>query len=249
MRDRDFEALWSDATPGPPFRAAEVEGLPPAARRYFTHAIAEGTPRASAVRLSMRGEIRLKDEWEPFEAEQVIRAHRGFVWRATVRMKGISVKGSDRFVDGRGAVRWKLLGIIPVARAEGPEIARSAAGRAQIEGIWLPSALLEESLDWERVDATHAAARVRVGDHASRVELSVDDAGRLRAASMLRWGTPGGVDAPQEQAPFGCVVEDEGTFDGVTIPTLLRVGWYFGTERFEGEGVFFRCEVERAEFR
>lgn len=38
----------------------------------------------------------------------------------------------------------------------------------------------------------------------------------------------------------GGVVEREGTFDGYTIPTQLRIGWHFGNERFENEGEFFR---------
>jgi len=248
MRDRQLESLWEDAAAGPPFCAADLPPLPPAARRYFQHAIAEGTPLASAVRLTMRGEIRLETSWERFEAVQVIRAHRGFVWRARVRMRGLPVSGSDRFVDGEGAMRWKVLGLIPVVREEGPEVTRSAAGRAQIEGVWLPSALLAESLDWEG-DERHASAQVRVADHSGRVALDVDSEGRLERASMLRWGTPEGPETPQQRSPFGCVVEREATFGGYTIPSRLRVGWRFGTERFEDEGVFFRAEIESASFR
>jgi hypothetical protein len=36
------------------------------------------------------------------------------------------------------------------------------------------------------------------------------------------------------------VVEQEGSFGGYTIPTCMRVGWHFGTERFEREEEFFR---------
>lgn len=248
MKDADLEMLWSSAAPGDPFRVEDVAGLPEAARRYFTHAIAAGTPRAQAVRLKMHGTIRLRDSWDPFEAEQVLRVHRGFVWRATIRMKGLPVKGSDRWVDGEGRVRWKLLGVIPVANESGPEIARSAAGRASIEGVWLPSALLEASLSWEAADEHHAAARVRLGDEISRVELEVDDEGRLESAQMLRWGTPDGVGTEPRQEPFGCVVEREDTFDGYTIPSELRVGWHFGSPRFE-EGEFFRGVIDEARFR
>jgi hypothetical protein len=34
-----------------------------------------------------------------------------------------------------------------------------------------------------------------------------------------------------------------------TIPTRVRVGWYFGTSRFESEGEFFRATIEDAIFR
>jgi len=41
----------------------------------------------------------------------------------------------------------------------------------------------------------------------------------------------------------------ERAFDGYTIPTRLRIGWYFGSERFESEGEFFRVTIDRATYR
>lgn len=35
--------------------------------------------------------------------------------------------------------------------------------------------------------------------------------------------------------------------EGITIPTQLRVGWFFGSERFETEGEFFRVTVDHGE--
>jgi len=41
----------------------------------------------------------------------------------------------------------------------------------------------------------------------------------------------------------------ESTFSDYTIPTRLRIGWYFGTDRFEPYGEFSRCIVEEATYR
>jgi len=247
--DDDFDELWNTAPePGPPLTEGELAALPEPAQRYFRHVIAAGAPLASAVRLKMHGTFKMNGDWNRFEAEQVLRAHRGFVWRATIRMKGIPVKGSDRWIDGEGAVKWKLLGLIPVANASGPAISRSAAGRAQIEGVFLPPALLAEAIAWEEVDAEHTAARVRLGDEVSRVELGLGPAGELRDAMMLRWGTPEGIGTEPRQERFGCLVEAERTFGDYTIPSEVRVGWHFGTERWE-EGEFFRGTIDEAEFR
>lgn len=49
--------------------------------------------------------------------------------------------------------------------------------------------------------------------------------------------------------PADASLEEEATFDGYTIPTRVRVGWYFGTDRFEPEGEFFRCTLDAAVFR
>ncbi len=247
--DADFDELWNTAgEPGPPLRPEDLNALPEPARRYLTHAIAPGAPMASAVRLRMHGTFRLRGTWTPFEAEQVLRAHRGFVWRATMTMKGLPVRGSDRWIDGEGAMKWKLLGLIPVADESGPAISRSAAGRAQIEGVLLPPALVAETVAWEAVDADHTAARVRLGDEISRVELGLGEGGELRDAAMLRWGTPDGEGTEPRQERFGCLVEAERTFGSYTIPSELRVGWHFGTDRWD-EGEFFRATIDEAEFR
>ncbi|WP_224240455.1 DUF6920 family protein [Hyalangium gracile] len=247
-KDSAFDELWNDPiAPGAPFDPKDVAGLPSSARRYLEHAIAPGTPLASAVRLRMTGTIKLKDQWHPFAADQVIRWNRGFVWRAKVKMNGLPVTGSDRWIDGEGAMRWKLLGLVPIVTASGPDISRSAADRVQIESLWLPSVLVAPSVSWTEHDATHVGLNVSLRDRHAHCEYSLDEQGRLRTVSMLRWGDPQGQGFGS--LPFGGVAEEERTFGGFTIPSKLRIGWYFGTERFEPEGEFFRCTVEEAVYR
>lgn len=91
-----------------------------------------------ALRLKMSGEIRLGATWYPFRAEQVLTGQDEFVWAATVSMWGLPILGSDAYVAGKGAMRWKLLGLIPVAVAEGEDVSKSALGRMKAEQeIWL----------------------------------------------------------------------------------------------------------------
>jgi hypothetical protein len=68
-----------------------------------------------------------------------------------------------------------------------------------------------------------------------------------RTFEMPRWGNPEGGEFHSED--FGGIVEEERTFGGFTIPSKLRIGWYFGSDRFETEGEFFRCTVDEAEHR
>src|ERR1051325_7091135 len=109
-----LDELWNSAVPeARVFQSDLVTDLPEPARRYLEHAIAPRTPLAVAVRLRMRGEIKL-GQWLPFTAEQVIHWTRGSIWKATVRRGGIPIRGFDRLVDGQGAMSWKLFGVIPV---------------------------------------------------------------------------------------------------------------------------------------
>lgn len=249
--DPTLKDLWSSAPPGREVLTPEVlANHPPAVRWLLAHALPVGLPLPTAVHLTMQGELRLR-RWCPFTAEQVIVRGRGMIWEARVHMHGLPVKGWDRLVDGRGAMRWSLLGILPFLRADNADITRSARGRARAESLWLPSLFTDPTLRWRPRDDR----RVRVclppldqpeGDPEG-LELQLGPSGQVKAISLQRWGQPGG--GPYREEPFGAVVDAEGTFDGLTIPTELRAGWWPGTPRFEREGEFFRCRVTEARFR
>lgn len=246
--DTTLDSLWefTPAAAGRVFHPEQIASLPPVARKYLEHAIAPGTRLASAVRLRMHGEIKLK-RWLPFTAEQVIRRDHGMIWKATVRMFGLPIRGFDRLIDGEGAMHWKLFGLIPIMSASGTDITRSAVGRVAAESVWIPSAMCADDTSWVPRDANHAQARITVARIATDVDLGVDDDGRLMSIALQRWGNPHA--AQFHNAAFGGIAEQERTFDGYTIPTRLRIGWYFGSARFESEGEFFRVTVDDARFR
>ena len=239
--------LWESAPSAEQvFQAADLSHLPEATQRYLEHAIAPGTFLARAMRLRMHGEIRLQ-RWFPFKAEQVIVWDSGFIWRATVRMFGIPIRGSDRLIDNEGSMRWRLFGIIPVVTASGPDLTRSAAGRVAGEAVWLPSGLCGDDISWTTLDSSHIEARFTAHGESVELVLAIDEKGQIETVRLQRWGNPEGVEF--NYVDFGVIVEEEKTFDGNTIPTRLRAGWYFGTDRFESEGEFFRCTIDDAIYR
>ncbi|HYW92778.1 MAG TPA: DUF6544 family protein [Gammaproteobacteria bacterium] len=242
-----LERLWRAPTASDlRFGAEQLTWQPTDVRRYLEHSIAHGTPLATAVRLRMRGEIRL-GRWRPFTAEQVICSDRGMVWCAATRVAGLGLGGCDSILDAEGAMCWRLLGLLPVVRRRGPDITRSAAGRMQAEHVWLPSALCARKVVWSARGPGRIRAVFPVLGHPGAVELEVDRDGRLRRLHMQRWGAP--ANSPFSYLDFGAVAEKERTFSGYTIPSRLRVGWYPGSERFEHEGEFLRVTVENAAFR
>ena len=238
--------LWSSGgAPGERYRQDCVAHLPEPARRYIEHAITPGAPLARSVRLRMRGSIKL-GRWVRFEAEQVIHAGRGFMWAARVPLLTISlIRGFDRLLDGAGEMRWKLLGVVPIMSASGADITRSAVGRMEAESLWLPTMLVRDDVQWTARDGRHAVATFR--DSNNSIDFAIDAEGRLTSVSLQRWGSPDG--RAFRFIPFGGCVEEERTFDGYTIPTRVRVGWYFGSPRFDAEGEFFRATIEQATFR
>ena len=240
--------LWNSTPPSTGvFQPEQVASLPDGARRYLLYATAGGTPLASAVRLRMHGEIKLKDRWYPFSAEQIICGNRGMIWRAAVRMHGVSIRGSDSLLDGRGEMKWKPFGILPLIHASGPDITRSAAGRMNIESVWLPSMLFGDGMSWTAQDASHLHVSFAACNEAAEIDYDIDEKGQLKTVSMPRWGNPDNIRFRYEN--FGCVVEAERRFGGYTIPSRMRVGWSFATDRFESNGEFFRVTISEATYR
>ena len=242
-----LDALWESViSQERAFRPDDFAHLPDAARRYLEHAIAPGTTIASAVRLKMHGEIKLK-HWISFTAEQVVCWERGFIWSATAWMNRLPIVGSDRIIDGIGAMQWKLLGLFPVMTGTGDDITRSSAGRFHTELMLLPSALCRSDVTWSSPEASRLHASFMAQGEQAELDLTIGQKGQLKAAKLPRWGSPEGGE--HHYVDFGAIVEEEGTFCGYTIPTRLRVGWYFGTERFEAEGEFFRATIDDAIYR
>lgn len=239
-------ALESARPPeGAGFDPAILAGLPEPARRYLAAAVAAGARPARSVRLEMTGRFRLGAAWRPLAATERLAAG-GLAWRATVTAGALPISVYDTLGPDGAAMRAWGLGLVPVARADGPEVTRSAAGRLAAELIWLPSALLPGAgagATWEAVDADTARFRITLAGTPVAVDMRVNAAGLPVGIAMRRWGDPEGRGRFGE-VPFGAELSGHRTFDGHTIPTRVRVGWGTGADF----SPFMEAEVTAADF-
>jgi hypothetical protein len=120
-----------------------ITDLPAPARRWLTHAIAPGTPLWPSVQLYMHGQIRI-GQLRPFTARQILAPPAGYTWAATARLAGLPVTGYDQLSSRTGEMRWRLLRLIRVMAATGPDITRSARGRLAGEIALIPTAFRQE---------------------------------------------------------------------------------------------------------
>ena len=215
-----------------------LAGLDEPVVRYLTHAIAEGTPLAPGVRLRMSGRIRVR-LWLPFTADQECDG-RSFTWRARVgRGPFTPLVVTDRFAEGAGSMDGRLFGRVRAFHAEDPDTGRSAAGRAALEAILAPVGLLPGAgVAWRADDDDSIVAALEIPPERSEVRIGIDGGGAVRSVSALRWGKAG-QDA-FGYIPFGGHIHAERTFGGLTVPSRLSVGWWFGTPRDEP---FFEAEI------
>jgi hypothetical protein len=103
----------------------------------------------------MRGSVKLGSRWLRFRGHEVLSPHHGLLW--AVRMGGV-ITGSDRYLDAEGSMQWKVLGVVPVVNADGPDVSRSTAGRVGAEAVWVPTALLPRfGVSWRASDTSRPA--------------------------------------------------------------------------------------------
>jgi hypothetical protein len=242
----DRRAAWEDlTTPTAPverFDPATLVDLPGPARRLIEKSIRPGTELTPTVSIQMVGEIKLK-RWVPFRARQVIRVGEGFVWEATAGRPPIVFTGGDTFWQGKASLDFRLWRTIPVVRAAGPDIDRSAAGRLAAEtAAWAPQGLTPQmGATWTDVDATHATVSLPIRDQRVEVTVAVSQDGRLEEVTMQRWGDPDSNGFALHD--FGASVEAVTDVADITIASAGSVGWWWATDR-QDDGEFFRYLIQ-----
>lgn len=212
--------------------------IPARVVEYCRRCIPTPPDEPRGTHFEQKGEIRLGQgkPWLPFTAEQTCDAVRpGFVWHARVTMAPLmTCVVEDAFQDGHGRLDAKVLGLVPVAHARGPEIDRGEMQRYLAELVWCPMAFLHnpELRYREQPDGT---VRVWVGEESTYVDFTFDDAGNIvRAFTTTR--VRGDLAAAQ---PWEGRFFDDRDFGGIRAPARAEVGWHTP----EGPYLYWRGEI------
>ncbi|QPZ91733.1 DUF6544 family protein [Thioclava electrotropha] len=221
-------------TDPPRFSADMVADLPEPARRFFTFAIAEGTPLYTVARLEMQGRFGMGDKsapgYMPMRATQVLAAPHGFVWAMSGGASGMRLSGSD----SAKWTRFWIAGLAPVARFGGSaDHKRSAFGRYVAEAVfWAPAAVLPgPNVTWEPVSANIARMTMRHDGLEQAVDLTVAEDGRPEQVRFQRWSNAN----PQKRhrlQPFGGYLSEFRDLEGFRLPTHVEAGNDFESEAY-----------------
>ena len=229
------------------FDPTTLADLPPPAQRLLARALPSRTTLTSTVELSMDGEIKLGGRWLAFTAEQILSAGEGFVWSPVVGGRLVRFVGADLLTADDARMEFRLHGLVPVVRASGPDVRRSAQGRLAAETVaWLPQALTPQlGARWTPVDDERAIVTLDTAGADTDVEVVVDGDGRILRLGLDRWNSS--ADPPRVE-PFGGSVDSTFTAsNGVQISGRGDAGWGVGTAN-EADGTFFRYRITEATF-
>ena len=228
------------------FNHAMVAELPEPARRFFQFSIEEGARLWTVAEIDMGGQFSLgskeQPRYPPMQAWQILAAPHGFVWQ--LELPGaLPVSGSD----AGHWTRFRLLGLVPVARQGGDDDhTRSAFGRYVAEALlWTPAALLPgPGVEWKALSEHSARVTVRHQGLEQAVDLHVDAQGQPLHVQFMRWSNANAERIYREQ-PFGAVPSQFQPVQGFRVPLRVEAGNHYGTEAYFP---FFKAEVTALRF-
>lgn len=215
-REEPAERVEASASPSaavvdPSSRVTEddVHALPEPVRRYLRLSGAIGRPRVHRFRAAWRGRIRggPADPWMSFHAEQhnFVRVPARF-FHMKARRNGLPVDILHTFARDAATMRVRLLSLVPLVDASGPQLDRAETVTLLNDlCVLAPGALIDPSIEWEAIDADAARARYTVGENTVEAVLHFEGDGRLvdfvsddrlaasadgRTFERRRWSTP-----------------------------------------------------------
>ena len=211
----------------------DMEGLPEPVQRYLRYTQIIGKEKIKTVRLKQGGYFRMKEnqKWMPIKAEQYFNVNSvEFIWIAKVRVAPlVSIYAKDEFIEGKGNLVVKLLGLIKVVDAKGYEVDHGELMRFLAECIWFPSAFLSDYIRWEAIDNGSAKATISYkGINASAI-FHFNEKGEVTKITAKRYREVNGKFALEDWE--GQIVEYK-TFNGVIIPNKVNIIWKLKTGDF-----------------
>jgi len=243
--DRRARAQQGEQAQSSLITKAQVLGVPEPIQRYLNYAQVVGGEPIRTVSLKQEGVMRTQPgkPWLPFVAEQYFRTiPPAFLWRATMGVfPCLWIAATDRFSQGHGDMRIKLLSSIPMGNAHGPEMDQSELQRYLAEMIWFPTAWLTGAIEWQVIDAHSVKATMRESGVTAAVVLHVNELGQLTQVTAERYKEEHGR---YLLAPWSGQCHEYQEVEGMRIPTKIAITWHLPAEDF----TWFRCKITQIEY-
>lgn len=207
---RRVDAALCEPEPVRVLTDTDLEHLPAPVAQYVRRSGAVGQAHLRSFRARIHGRIRASTTkpWMTFTGEQVNtygpRPSRLFFIDAT--MFGLPVDVLHVFVDQSASMRVKLLSLITMVDAAGPDMDRSETVTVFNDMcIMAPAALVDAPIAWSEIDDHHVRGTFTNGAHTVRAELAFNDDHELvdfvsddrmvasadgKVFTRQRWSTP-----------------------------------------------------------
>lgn len=203
-----------------------ITSYPAPVQRWLRYSGVVGKEMVSTVYITQKGEMRLNPEqkqWFKSYSQQYFTVTiPSFIWKVSMNIYLLPVIGRDMFVDGKGEMKIKLIGLIPIAVAgDNFKIHQSALQRFLGEISWFPQAALKPYIHWEAIDESSARATITYRGVTGSAVFYFNSKGELIKFVAMRYKDIND-DKPTE---WVATVKGYGEFHGIKIPTTFDATW------------------------
>jgi len=240
------QAICSSSEKRSPLSFENLDNYPEPIQRYFRFALKEGTDPIFYAKLIHGGEFRTAQNqpWFPIKGYYHYLADPPtFFWKGKIKpLPFLSISARDYYYQGKGEVRIRLGGFIPMGKYSGLETNEAALIRFFSEMPIFPSVFLTNNYaTWEEIDSH--SARVTIEDRGLKVDgvFFINDKGELvRFEAQRARVMKNEVHMDKWTGNF----YDFKTFGDVKVPTYFIAEWNLP----EGDFQYAKFTVEDLEF-
>jgi hypothetical protein len=229
-----------------PLSFASLDNFPEPIQRYLRFALKEGSEPIYYAKLIHGGEFRTaaNKPWFPIKGYYHYLADPpAFFWRGKIKpLPILSISARDYYYKGKGEVKIRLGGFIPMGKSSGPEINEASLIRFFSEMPLFPSVFLtSEYTTWQEIDST--SARLTFENEGLKVSgvFFVNDKGELVRVKAERATI---VKKEVIMNKWTGYFSDFKTFGDVKVPTYFIAEWNLP----EGDFQYAKFTVEELEF-
>ncbi|WP_457565725.1 DUF6544 family protein [Caldithrix abyssi] len=218
----------------------DLQNLPQTVRNYLRYSGIVGKEKIKTVRLKQGGDFRLKpdQDFKTMKAVQYFNVDSmEFFWQGKVNI----ITATDRFLDGKGDLTVKLLGLIRVAYAEGPEVDQGEILRFLAEGVWFPSVFLNDFIQWEELDERTAMATITLKNLSASALFHFNEKNQVERITARRYMEK---DGKFEIKDWEIRIVEYRAYHGINIPAKSEVFWKLE----EGDFCWYKPEIYEIDY-
>ena len=206
---------------------ADLAPLPLPVQRFLRATGVVGTVKPRNMRIAFEGRIRgFEGPWMPFTSVQTNRFDEParFFW-IDAMMKGIPTKGLHAYENSTATMLIKLLGVVPVMEAHGPEMDKAETVTWFNDlCIYAPGALFDPRISWADVDDHSSKATFTNGGLSISAILVFNAEDRL--VDFISDDRYAVTEGNSKSMRFSTPLRDHRAINGLILPGYGEAVWH-----------------------
>ncbi len=205
----------------------DITELPSAVQAWLRSTAIIGKPLIIKACVHQKALMKMKPEQHDWHNAQALQYTTmdppAFIWTVNMKMNPIlSIKGRDKFVDGKGEMLIKMNSLINVANEKGTRIDEGSLQRFLGELVWFPSLALSPYITWESIDDNSAKATMTYNGTSGSGTFYFDENGDFKKFIAMRFM---GNKTDAKRYPWVLTVDDYAVFEGIKVPSKMKATW------------------------